>query len=37
MAKPDTLEDLYASSAAYAGLGMGLCEHYTDPYVCDQE
>ena len=37
MAKPDTLEDLYASSAAYAGLGMGLCEHYTDPYVCEQE
>lgn len=37
MAKPDTLEDLYASSAAYAGLGMGLCEHCTDPYVCEQE
>ena len=37
MAKPDTLEDLYASSAAYAGLGMGLCDDYTDPYVCEQE
>ena len=37
MAKPDTLEDLYASSAAYAGLGMGLCDHYTDPYICEQE
>ena len=36
MAKPETLEDLYASSAAYTGLGMGLCEHYTDPYVCEQ-
>ena len=36
MAKPETLEDLYASSAAYAGLGMGLCEHYTDPYVFEQ-
>lgn len=25
MAEPDTLEDLYAVSAAYAGLGIVLC------------
>lgn len=37
MAEPDTLEDLYATSAAYAGLGMGLCEQYTDPYACERE
>ena len=37
MAEPDTLEDLYASSAAYAGFGMGLCKRYTDPYVCERE
>lgn len=37
MAEPDTLEDLYATSAAYAGLGMGLCGQYTDPYACERE
>lgn len=34
MAEPDALEDLYASSAAYAGFGMELRKHPTDPYVC---
>lgn len=37
MAEPDTLEDLYATSAAYAGWGMGLCGQYTDPYACERE
>lgn len=37
MAEPDTLEDLYATSAAYTGLGMGLCGQYTDPYACERE
>ena len=37
MAEPDTLEDLYATSAAYTGLGMGLCRQYTDPYACERE
>lgn len=37
MAEPDTLEDLYAISAAYAALGMVLCGHYTDPYACERE
>lgn len=37
MAEPDTLEDFHASSAAYAGFGLGLCERHTDPYVCEQE
>ncbi|KAH0538820.1 hypothetical protein FGG08_004596 [Glutinoglossum americanum] len=37
MAEPDTLEDLYATSSAYAGFGMGLCERYTDPYACERE
>lgn len=37
MAKPDTLDDLYATSSAYAGFGMGLCEQYTDPYACERE
>lgn len=31
MAEPDALEDLYATSSAYAGFGMGLCEQYTQP------
>lgn len=37
MAEPDTLEDLYATSAAYAGLGMGLGEQHTDPYTYERE
>lgn len=37
MAEPDALEDLYATSSAYAGLGKGLCEQYTDPYACERE
>jgi hypothetical protein len=37
MAKPDSLEDLYATSSAYAGFGMGLCKQYTDPYACERE
>lgn len=37
MDEPEEWEDLYASSAAYAGFGMGLCEHHTDPYVCERE
>lgn len=37
MAEPDTLEDLYATSAAYAGFGIGLCEQYTDAYACERE
>lgn len=37
MAEPDTLGDLYATSAAYAGFGMGLCAQYTDPYACERE
>ncbi|KAI9857502.1 MAG: hypothetical protein M1813_008252 [Trichoglossum hirsutum] len=37
MAEPDTLDDLYATSSAYAGFGMGLCEQYTNPYACERE
>ncbi|KAH0548141.1 hypothetical protein GP486_008130 [Trichoglossum hirsutum] len=37
MAEPDTLDDLYATSSAYAGFGMGLCEQYTDAYACERE
>ncbi|KAI4116910.1 MAG: hypothetical protein LQ338_007640 [Usnochroma carphineum] len=37
MAQPDDLEHLYATSAVYAGFGLGLCRHYTDPYVCERE
>jgi hypothetical protein len=37
MAEPDTLDDLYATSSAYAGFGMGLCEQYTNPYTCERE
>ncbi|KAL8947964.1 MAG: hypothetical protein Q9222_005802 [Ikaeria aurantiellina] len=37
MAKPDTLEDLYSTSAAYAGFGMGLCRNYSSVYACEQE
>lgn len=34
MAEPD---ELYSISAAYAGLGYGLCEPYTEPYTCERE
>ena len=37
MAEPDSLEDLYATSAAYAGYGRGLCTTYTDAYACERE
>lgn len=37
MAEPDSLEDLYATSAAYAGYGRGLCTTYTDAYACVRE
>ncbi|TVY18190.1 hypothetical protein LARI1_G003133 [Lachnellula arida] len=37
MAEPDSLEDLYATSAAYAGYGLGLCTTYTDAYACERE
>lgn len=37
MAEPDTLEDLYATSAAYASYGRGLCTTYTDAYACERE
>jgi hypothetical protein len=34
MAEPD---ELYSASAAYAGLGNGLCKTYSDPYTCAEE
>lgn len=37
MAKPDTLDNLYATSSAYAGFGIGLCKQYTHPYACERE
>ncbi|KAI4189635.1 MAG: hypothetical protein LQ346_005077 [Caloplaca aetnensis] len=37
MSIPDDLEDLYATSAAFAGYGFGLCRQYTDPYACERE
>ncbi|KAF7190978.1 hypothetical protein HII31_07670, partial [Pseudocercospora fuligena] len=37
MTEPDSLEDLYATSAAYAGYGRGLCDTYTDAYACERE
>ena len=37
MAEPDSLEDLYATSAAYAGYGRGLCNTYTDVDTCERE
>jgi hypothetical protein len=37
MAKPDSFEDLYATAAAYAGYGRGLCASYTDAYECERE
>lgn len=37
MSEPDNLDALYATSAAYAGYGFGLCTNYTDAYTCEQE
>lgn len=37
MAEPDALEDLYATSSAYTGFWMGLCEQYTDLYACERK
>ncbi|KAL8746286.1 MAG: hypothetical protein Q9184_007769 [Pyrenodesmia sp. 2 TL-2023] len=37
MSIPDDLENLHATSAAFAGYGYGLCRHYTDPYACERE
>ncbi|KAF2148847.1 hypothetical protein K461DRAFT_246983 [Myriangium duriaei CBS 260.36] len=37
MAEPDSLENLYSTSAAYAGHGRGLCDSYTDAYACEKE
>ncbi|KAH7074165.1 hypothetical protein FB567DRAFT_191053 [Paraphoma chrysanthemicola] len=34
MQEPD---ELYSTSAAYAGYNHGLCKSYTNPYVCDKE
>ena len=30
-------DELFATSAAYAGLGNGLCKSYTEPYTCAYE
>lgn len=37
MVEPDDLVHLYATSVAYAGFGLGLCQLYTDPYACARE
>ncbi|KAI4280480.1 MAG: hypothetical protein L6R38_004426 [Xanthoria sp. 2 TBL-2021] len=37
MSISDNLENLYATSAAFAGFGFGLCRNYTDPYACERE
>lgn len=37
MGIPNDLENLYATSAAFAGFGFGLCHDYTDPYACERE
>ena len=37
MSIPDDLEYVYATSAAFAGFGFGLCRNYTDPYACGRE
>lgn len=37
MAEPDTLDNLYTTSSAYAGFGIGLCKQYTHPYACERE
>ncbi|KAF2163739.1 hypothetical protein M409DRAFT_57229 [Zasmidium cellare ATCC 36951] len=34
---PNPLYQLYATSAAYAGYGKGLCHTYTDAYECERE
>jgi len=35
--EPRTLYQLYATSAAYAGYGKGLCRTYIDAYACESE
>ena len=37
MSGPNTLYQLYATSAAYAGYAKGLCQTYTDAYDCETE
>jgi hypothetical protein len=37
MAEPPLFYELYATSAAYAGYGKGLCCNYTDAYACERE
>jgi hypothetical protein len=37
MAEPPLFYELYATSAAYAGYGKGLCRNYTDAYACERE
>lgn len=37
MDKPKSLYQLYATSAAYAGYGKGLCRTYIDAYACERE
>lgn len=37
MAEPDALEDLYATSSAYAGFGMGPVSNTPNPYACKRE
>jgi hypothetical protein len=37
MAAPPLFYELYATSAAYAGYGKGLCRTYTDAYACERE
>ncbi|TVY50745.1 hypothetical protein LCER1_G008416 [Lachnellula cervina] len=37
MTELDSLEDLYATLAAYAGYGRGLYTTYTDVYACERE
>lgn len=34
---PRSIYQLYATSAAYAGYGKGLCRTYTDAYACEHE
>lgn len=37
MEEPESLYQLYATSAAYAGYSKGLCRTYTDAYACERE
>lgn len=37
MDEPKSLYQLYATSAAYAGHGKGLCRAYIDAYACERE